>query len=446
MIRFGYAQEIITPPVGVKLSGYINERPNEGMYDDLMVKAIMLESKGTRFGLVTFDLLKLLPPMLAALETALTAGFGRELFQNLILSATHSHTASEFPADEAELAAADPRTRYAFDRTVQAAVRAVERALMNLQEGELEVGSVYNNPYGFVRRYWMKDGTIVTNPGWRNPDIDKEESDFDRTIGILALKQHGRLAALIANIANHGDTTGGNLVSADWYGRFALEIQHRLQSGLPVMVVDDASGNINHFDFRQDFCQTSPLEAVRIGRGYAEIVLDALDRLEPVEEADVEIRNSTVVIPTRKISDAEYADAQHTLATVPDIPKEGDLESQDLARKVPAALRYFAQCVIDCRDKSEPGHTVRLTSVKLGKKLAFMSLPGEPFSGIAAAIRKQSPCQYTFIIELAQSFSRYIPMPECFRYGGYEVQPRLNSVAPNAADVLIQAAIANLRS
>lgn len=444
MIRFGYAQEIITPPVGVKLSGYINERPNEGMYDDLMVKAIILESRGTRFGFVTFDLLKLLNPMLAALEKALVARFGRELFQNLILCATHSHTASEFPTTDSELAAADPRTRYAFDRTVEAAVRAVERALMNLLPGELEVGSVYNNPFGFVRRYWMKDGSIVTNPGWRNPDIEKPESDFDRTVGILLLKQNGRPAALIANIANHGDTTGGNLVSADWYGRFAQEVQYRLRSGLPVMVVDDASGNVNHFDFRQDFCQTSPLEAVRIGRGYAEIVLNALDRLEPVAEEEVEIKNSSVVIPTRKISDEEYAEAKHTLATVPDIPKQGDLESQDLARKVPAALRYFAQCVIDCRDKSEPGHTVRLTSIKLGRKLAFVSLPGEPFSGIGAAIRKASPCKYTFIIELAQSFSRYIPMPECFEAGGYEVQPRLNSVAPDTADILIRASLENL--
>lgn len=444
MIRFGYAQEIITPPVGVKLSGYINERPNEGMYDDLMVKAILFESRGTRFGLVTFDLLKLLNPMLAALEKALVAKFGHELFQNLILSATHSHTASEFPTTDAELAAADPRTRYAFDQTVQAAVRAVERALMNLADGELEVGSVYNNPFGFVRRYRMKDGSIVTNPGWRNPDIDKPESDFDRTVGVLLLKQNGRPAALIANIANHGDTTGGNLVSADWYGRFAQEIQYRLRSGLPVMVVDDASGNVNHFDFHQDFRQTSPLEAVRIGRGYAEIVLDALDHLEPVAEEEVEIGNSTAVIPTRKISDAEYAEALHTLATVPDIPKEGDLESQDLARKVPAALRYFARCVIDCHDKSEPGHTVRLTSIKLGRKLAFVSLPGEPFSGIGAAIRKASPCKYTFIIELAQSFSRYIPMPECFEAGGYEVQPRLNSVAPDTADILIRASLENL--
>ncbi|MBE6374114.1 MAG: hypothetical protein E7055_18865 [Lentisphaerae bacterium] len=444
MLKFGYAQEIITPPTGVKLSGYINVRPNAGMYDDLMVKVILLESKGTCFGFVTFDLLKLVRPLFAALKEAIVEKFGQDFHDRLIISATHTHTASEFPITEEELARADDRTRYAFRQTVDAAVRALERARMNLLPGELEVGSVYNNPYGFVRRYWMKNGMIVTNPGWRNPEIDKPESDFDRTISILAFKQNGRTAALICNIANHGDTTGGNLVSADWYGRFAQEIQHALKSGLPVMVVDDASGNINHFDFRQDICQTSPEEAVRIGRGYAAIVLEQLDRLEPVAEAAVEIRNREIRIPHRKISDEEYAEAKHTLATVPDIPKNGDLESQDLANKVPAALRFFAKCVIDCREKSAPFHTARITSIKLGREIAFVSLPGEPFNGIGAAIRRASPCRYTFIIELAQSFSRYVPMRECFQYGGYEVQPRLDSVAPEAAETMIRESIENL--
>ena len=35
MFNVGYAQEIITPPVGVGLAGYFNKRPNEGAYDDL---------------------------------------------------------------------------------------------------------------------------------------------------------------------------------------------------------------------------------------------------------------------------------------------------------------------------------------------------------------------------------------------------------------------------
>ena len=138
------------------------------------------------------------------------------------------------------------------------------------------------------------------------------------------------------------------------------------------------------------------------------------------------------------------AAAKHTLATVPDIKKEGDFESQDLANKVPAALRYFAQRVIDCHEKSIPSHDARLTVIELGKQIAFVSLPGEPFNGISRAIREKSPCKYTFVIELSQSVSGYVPMPECFERGGYEVQAGVDSAAQNAATVIIDAATALL--
>ena len=49
-----------------------------------------------------------------------------------------------------------------------------------------------------------------------------------------------------------------------------------------------------------------------------------------------------------------------------------------------------------------------------------------------------------FIIELAQTKSGYVPMPECFERGGYEVQPNVDSCAPNAATEIIKAAIENL--
>ncbi len=444
MFKAGYAQEIITPPVGVGLAGYFNARPNDGMYDDLMVKVLMLEANGKRFGFMTLDLCAIAEDMFNALYGRIEGEFGADVKDSVIISATHTHTGPEYRKANGNTYVAPEITQFAFDQTVDAALRALKRAIMNLLPVQLEVGSVYNNPYGFVRRYWMKNGTIVTNPGWGNQDIDKPESDFDRTINILKVVQNGRPVALLCNIGNHGDTIGGNTLSADWYGRFTQEIQHELKSSLPVIVVDDASGDINHFDFRQIINQSNYNEAVRIGRGYARIVLDALDKLEPVAEADVEVKNSTVVIPHRQISDEELAEAKHTLATVPDIKKEGDFESQDLANKVPAALRYFAQRVIDCREKSTPSHSGRITSFKIGRQIAFVSLPGEPFNGISRAIRNASPCKFTFVIELAQSVSGYVPMPECFERGGYEVQAGVNSAAQNAATEIIKASIANL--
>ena len=442
MLKVGYAQEIITPPTGVDLAGYFNRRLNEGMYDDLYVKVIAMDVDGKRTALVSFDLCSITGVMFDAIKKRVDAEFGAGLFEEMLICATHTHTGSRFKNQEKQ---DDEVTQYAFDSTVDAAMRAIKRAFMNLLPAELEATKVYNNPYGFVRRYWMKSGAIVTNPGWCNPDIDKPECDYDRTINILAVKQNGRMVALVCNIANHGDTVGGSVVSADWYGRFTQAVQHELKTSLPVMVLDDASGNINHFDFHQKINQTGYHEAVRIGRGYARIVLDALKDLEPVAADKIKISNVIASIPHRQLSDAEVAEAQHILDTVPDIKKEGDFESQDLANKVPAALRYFAKRALDCKAKSKPSHEARFTSIEIGDALAFVTLPGEPFNGIAQAIREKSPFKYTFVAELAQCApSCYVPMKECFARGGYEVQPGIDTLAPEAADVMIEAALTTL--
>ena len=442
MLKVGYAQEIITPPTGVDLAGYFNLRLNEGMYDDLYVKVIAMDVDGKRTALVSFDLCSITGVMFDAIKKRVDAEFGAGLFEDMLICATHTHTGSRFKNQEKQ---DDEVTQYAFDSTVDAAMRAIKRAFMNLLPAELEATKVYNNPYGFVRRYWMKSGAIVTNPGWCNPDIDKPECDYDRTINILAVKQNGRMVALVCNIANHGDTVGGSVVSADWYGRFTQAVQHELKTSLPVMVLDDASGNINHFDFHQKINQTGYHEAVRIGRGYARIVLDALKDLEPVAADKIKISNVMASIPHRQLTDEEVAEAQHILDTVPDIKKEGDFESQDLANKVPAALRYFAKRALDCKAKSKPSHEARFTSIEIGDALAFVTLPGEPFNGIAQAIREKSPFKYTFVAELAQCApSCYVPMRECFSRGGYEVQPGIDTLAPEAADVMIEAALKTL--
>ena len=161
MLKIGYAQEIITPPAGVELAGYFNKRPNIGMYDDLYVKTAVMEKDGKRFGFIAFDLCSICKELFDELNKRITEKYGKDFNDGLIISATHTHTGTNFYAEEkTEL------LKYTFNNTVDAAMRALERAVLGLQPGELEAGAVYNNPYGFVRRYWMKSGDIVTNPGW----------------------------------------------------------------------------------------------------------------------------------------------------------------------------------------------------------------------------------------------------------------------------------------
>jgi hypothetical protein len=48
------------------------------------------------------------------------------------------------------------------------------------------------------------------------------------------------------------------------------------------------------------------------------------------------------------------------------------------------------------------------------------------------------------VAELSQSQSGYVPMKECFARGGYEVQPGIDTVAPEAADAIIEASLKNI--
>ncbi|MBQ6351795.1 MAG: hypothetical protein IJJ28_00825, partial [Lentisphaeria bacterium] len=389
-------------------------------------------------------------PLTASEETAIEAELtaqverlraaGIDFAEDLIISATHSHTAPAI-----DLKTPNESESAAWTGMIDAAVRAMTRAVRSMAPAELFYAEHDENPCAFVRRYFMKNGTVVTNPTRCNPDIVGPETDFDRHIRVLAVKQAGRLSAIMVNLANHCDTVGGDLVSADWPGRMEAEIQYALTEDVPVFTLTDASGNINHFDVRQKIDQTNYREAVRIGRIYGKIVTGLLDQLEPVEPGKLEVSHLKVEVPNRKITPEEYARAKQYLEETKNAPvTDGDLTSEGLANGDVTVLRYFANRVINCAEKSVKSRFCKLTRVSFGRELAFLSLPGEPFNGVAQAIRQASPYRRNLVIELAQSEGAYVPMHDCFARGGYEVQPDVNTVAPEASDILIEASIKNL--
>jgi hypothetical protein len=367
---------------------------------------------------------------------------GIEFANDVIIAATHTHTGPNLRQGPKS----NGPEAYGVKAGVAAAVRAMKRAVRSMAPAELFYAEHDDNPCAFVRRYIMKSGAVVTNPSRCNPDIVGPETGFDKHIRVIAVKQYDRISAIMVNLANHCDTVGGDLVSADWPGRMEAEIQYELTQDIPVFQLTDASGNINHFDVHQKIDQTNYGEACRIGRIYGRIVVDMLKELKSFEPGEISIGHVKVEVPNRKITPEEYAKAKQYLKDTENAPVTGgDLTSEGLANGDVTVCRCFAKMLMQCREKSSPSRTCRLTRVNLGKALAFVSLPGEPFNGIAEAIRKASPYEHTFVIELAQSESVYVPMRDCFARGGYETTARPNTVAPEASDVLIAAAVANLQ-
>ncbi|OGV37895.1 MAG: hypothetical protein A2020_09975 [Lentisphaerae bacterium GWF2_45_14] len=418
MINTGFAREVITPARGVSLVGYFNPRPNRGAYDDLYVKAFVFSDGRETAGIVSVDLCFVTTDIIDEVK-ALLAKSGITFAENILFSATHTHT-GPYVCDFFGVPLDKSYIKFLTCKIVEAVVRAGK----NLSPSEISYGSEKNNPLAFNRRFFMKNGKVVTNPGKLNPDIIKQEGTVDTETGALSVKKDGILELVIANIVNHTDTVGGDFVSADWPGRMEVEIQKKTGYDVPVITLIGASGNINHFDIKSPKPQCSYKESVQIGKTYAAIVLEILKKSKRIKPDTFTVSKSTIEIKARTFSKKEISEAEKIVKM--NVSSSGkDLTSEDLAKGAGEVARFFASQLLEF-NKKEAGRKRKfeIIAFKFGKNnLAITSLPGEPFTEIGLAIKKDSPFKRTFVASLSQGSCGYVPMKECFTRGGYEILP-----------------------
>ena len=439
MIRFGFAKEDITPKRGIPLCGYFNPRPNVGAHDPLQVKAAIFECGTMVTGILSYDLCMLPRDVVSSIINAVKAA-GFPFADNLLIAATHTHTG--------------PYTAALFNGPVDAdymraviskSVSAVKNAFESLAEAELYAGRTECTTLAFNRRFWMKDGTVLTNPGKLNPDIVKPESVIDPEIPFLVVKQDGLDRLIVANISNHTDTIGDEMVSADWPGRMEREIQNHYGYDIPVITLIGCQGNINHFNVKNNFNQTCYAEACRIGKGYAAEIIAMLYAAEKIEVDEIRVDSVEFEAPVYKVTDKEYNEAKKIVEEIGEIkatdPK--DMTSEGIAAGNLYVKKFFAERLLENRDNPFTGKRIeQMISIKFGKAFGIVSVPAEPFVEIGLAIKKASPFPYTVVSALSMGEIGYVGMPECYeRGGGYETRPGRTSPAHDLAPKLIEVGI-----
>ena len=431
MLKFGFARQDITPERGVPLAGYFEPRPNTGELDFLYVRAALFACGDTVTGIVSFDLLHL-PRAVVTQITDMLKKAGLRFADNLLFAATHTHTG---PYTDALFDG--PVDRNYIDSLVGRAAAAVCNAYADLAEAELYAGKSECTTLAFNRRFWMKDGSVLTNPGKLNPDIVRPEGGIDPEIPFLIVRQAGMDRLIVANIGNHADTIGGDLVSADWPGRMERAIQKHYGYDIPVIMLLGCQGNINHINVESPVNQSSYAEACRIGKGYAEAVVQMLYSAEKIEVGRIEVDSEEFEAPVYHVTDAEYEEARKLLAEseAASATSFPDMTGKEHAFGSLSVKRLFAKCVLANRDDPLPGKRIeRMISIKFGDAVGIVSLPAEPFMEIGIAIKKTSRFPYTMVAALGMGTVGYVAMPENYeRGGGYETRPSRTSPAHDLA-------------
>ena len=438
MIRFGFGKEDITPKRGIGLCGYFEPRYNRGAYDPLAVKAALFESNGTVSGIVSYDLCLMGRSLVEKIKSAVKNG-GFPFAENLLYSCTHTHTG---PYTSAVFS--DSADQEYLQSVIDKTVKAVKNAFEGLAEAKLRKGCAENSSLAFNRRFWMTDGTVLTNPGKLNPAIVKPEGGIDSSIPFLIVEQEGMDRLIIANISNHTDTIGEDLVSADWPGRMEREIQNHYGYDIAVITLIGCQGNINHFNVKNNVNQTCYAEACRIGKGYAASIISMLYAAEEMKADSIRVESVEFDAPFYHVTDEEYNEAKKIVQEIGEISatSANDLTSEGIAAGNLYVKKFFAQRVLDNREKqTDNDRKEYITALKFGDELGIVTLPAEPFVEIGLAIKENSRFATTMVAALTQGEIGYVGLEESYgRGGGYETRPGYGSPAHNLAPVLVETA------
>jgi len=435
-MKVGFGQVTITPPAGWTIPGGFFDSKAEGIHDDLHVKAVVL-TDARPAAIAVCDSLSISRSTvvrarkIAAERTGISPS-------NIMVCATHTHTGG--PVANALGSKADGRYLEMLVHQIATAISEAKRASVEAQVGfgRGEVNGVSHN-----RRFMMRDGFVATHPGKMNPDIVAPAGPVDASLGVMGVKSvDGTFMGALVNYSMHCTVMGGSLYSADYPYYLSETIRRAFGNGPVTIFLNGACGDVtqvNNLDPR-------PPE---FGEGWARAIgtvlggeaLKVLAGIDYVGDDEVRVESSTLRIPLRDIGEGEREWAKAMLDGECSQPLTGSVFGVGPADvEIEKAYAREIMLLIDER-AIEPTAEAEIQAIKIGPGV-FVGVPGELFASLGLRIKGSSKSMYTFIVELANGCVGYIPTPEAFGEGGYEVRTaRSSKLIPEAGTMIADEAI-----
>jgi neutral ceramidase len=438
--KAGIAVVDVTPPSGYRMSGYFYERLNTGIHDPLQAKALVLEQGSERAALVFCDLISVSLELSSKARRLASRRSGIPV-ENILIAGTHTHTGPLYTGALRDYLHEAAKARDGRDLAegvdypsilAERIADAIAQAKRSVQPVKPEAGKGEAMGLAFNRRFHMKDGSVVFNPGKQNPNIIKPAGPVDTDLGILLFlnPERTRVHASFVSFALHLDTVGGTEYSADYPFYLEQQLKQVLGSDLVSLFGTGTCGDINHIDVSHKLPQKGHAEAQRIGRELSQAIVLALPDLLPIEEPALAVRSARISAPLQKVTPEQVEEARSKLSRV-GTPQLGFL----------AGVEAFK--VVDIQRRGGVSIPLEVQVFRIGPNTAIVGLPGEVFVELGMAIKKQSPFPNTFVVELCNDSIGYVPTEKAFREGSYEV---VNSrVQPGTGERLVETAVRLLK-
>jgi hypothetical protein len=456
----GVSRVDIAPPVGIAQMNWGSQTHVQAIGVDpagMKATALVLSDGRQKFAMVDVDRL-----MVNGLEDAISIASKRTGIPeaHIRIAATHTHAGATINAakgppgmDLNPLVDLAERYRlFLIDKVVGAIAEAdsrLEPAHINGGRGE---GTIHIN-----RRVRAQ----VDNPPalGRNP-----EGYVDRELVVFRIDDaQGEPLAVMANFQCHGTVLAyeNKFISPDWVGTLRQTVEQAMPGTL-CLFFQGAAGNQGPVEgFSGDLGV-----AHRLGRILGHQVAAVAEQIETVRreptfegfvestayqakqhwrvkgprDATLRFASKIVEVPRRTYSEDEIAGMQERLdrarKQLDDLGPGGDPWKRHQAA---ARVRRFGDLLEQWTQPANPApRQVEVQALRIGD-LAIAAMPGEPFAEIGVAVKKDSPFAFTMFCGYSDGLGGdYMPIPEEYQHGGYEVERTLYN--PGAAGKVVEAA------
>jgi neutral ceramidase len=404
--------------------------------DPLHVKAVVLRQGEEQIALVECDIAGVSDDLTtpARKQASLKTGIP---YVNICVSATHNHMGTP------------------HKDIIPAVVKAISDAQAALRPVNLKSALGLQFNVSFNRRYFMKDGSVVFNPMFLNPDIVRPAGPIDPEIGIVMFYDAGSnkpLSCLI-NFPLHLDivkeygavyTQAGsgsrNSVSADYPYWIETSLRKDFGNTFNSLFLTGCCGNINHWDFSKPGPQSGhKTKSKQVGDSLYSSISRAIPKAIK-ETPSLASRSRVLNVPLQSFTAEDLAWAKSVKSSSLSGKSEEPSERKQFLDNVKQRRIFWLD------QQKQKGIVSLLLDVqvfRLSNNTAIVTLPGEMFVEYGLTIKNFSPFENTIIVEMSNNGVSYVPNKKAFSQGGYEVEN--SRLAPGGGEMLADAAIQMLK-